>query len=43
MVEADGSRITVNKEKEYYDLSHIKEIKVLNNYYNRPIKEINKY
>jgi hypothetical protein len=42
MVEADRSRIAVNKKEKYYDLSHIKEIRALNNYYNHLIKVINK-
>jgi hypothetical protein len=42
MVKADGSRIAINKEKEYYDLSYIKEIRALNDYYDYLIKEINK-
>jgi hypothetical protein len=43
MVEANRSRITVNKKEKNYDLSYIKEIRVLNNYYNYLIKVINKY
>jgi hypothetical protein len=42
MVEADGSRIAINKEKEYYNLSYIKEIKALNDYYSHLIKEVNR-
>jgi hypothetical protein len=42
MVKADRSRMAVNREEEYYGLSHIEEIEVLSDCRDRLIKAVDR-
>jgi hypothetical protein len=42
MIEADGSRVAVNREEEYCGLSHIEEIEVLSDCRDRLIKAVDR-